>query len=495
MNQHSGAKAQQPVRLAKAKDGSLLVPSVFKDPQGKPRFVMPVPPAALNDMAIRFMVERETRYGGFEYPTRAFIDAHLQPGDLFIDVGAHWGIIALSAATRHPGAVAVIALEAHPANSGNLMRLVAANRLEDAIEVVAAAGGDAPGTAPLVTNTSMGHSLHGLGLQGLKQGALKLTVPLVTLDQLLDERPELSGRRVMIKIDVEGFEPQVLAGARRLLESGQVAAIIWEKGRAFDEEPGRSALTAMVHALDELGYSHHVLASHDLGGPLLPYVPQGGSCNVFSLAAGLEPRPAYSRPPGPVPPIAPSNRGDGDPEARARLTEALIAVGGSDGTRWSDPDELKAGAEDRAALAGQHVRAGERLLDLGAGLMRLSRAIPQDCSYTPTDLVPFTGNTQVLDLNRGDFPEGAFDVVASLELLEYIHDLPRVLAHCAASADRLLCTYRCRADEPVEARRRAGWVNDLSEAALRALLEAAGWTVESREAGADTTLFVCRKAG
>ena len=495
MNEQSSGQPAQQVRLSKAKDGSLLVPSIFKNDDGEPRFAIPVPQAALKDMAIRFMVERETRYGGFEYPTRAFLDTHLEPGDLFIDVGAHWGVMALTAATRFPGEIAALAIEAHPTNVTHLLHAVSHNGLQDSIEVIASAAGDAPGTAPLITNTSMGHSLHALGLQGLRQGAMRLSIPLVTLDTLMAERPQLAERRTMLKIDVEGFEPQVVAGAQKLLESGRVAALIWEKGRAFNQEPAKSALGHMLEWLDSLGFTHHVLAAHDLGGPLLPFVPHGGSCNVYSLAAGFKPRPVYVRPPGPVPPVAPSNKVSDDPEERAELTEALISVKGSDGARWSDPEFLAEGAQERAQLAAKHAAAGESVLDLGAGLMHFGRALPKDCRYVPADLVPFTRHTVVLDLNRGDFPKGDIDVIAALELLEYIHDVPALLKRCADGAGRLLCTYRCRDGEDLHARRRQGWVNDFTEAEFRDHLAAAGWAVETTEEGAGTTLFVCRRTG
>ncbi len=79
------------------------MPSVFRDASGEPRFTLPIPKHFLDDIAIKHFLEREIRQGGFEYPIRAFFDAHLEPGDLFIDVGAHWGVLSHGAATRHPG--------------------------------------------------------------------------------------------------------------------------------------------------------------------------------------------------------------------------------------------------------------------------------------------------------------------------------------------------------------------------------------------------------
>ena len=486
--------AETGVHIPTAKDGTLLLPSAFKDDAGRPRFRLPVPRQALRDVAVRFLVEREAYYGGYEYPTRAFFDAHLAPDDLFIDVGAHWGIMTLSAATRHRGAVKVLAIEAHPMNVTHLMRAITYNGLEADIEVIAAAAGDDFGTAPLVANSSMGHSLHGLGLQGLPQGDFKLAVPTVTLDRVMAERPDLAERRCFLKIDVEGFEPQVIVGAAALLESGRVAALVWEKGRAFDHEPGRGAMLGLVSRLKSLGYSLHVMPSGDLGGPLLPFVPSRGSHNVFCLAPGFLPKAAYLRPPGPVPTPAGSSRGSDDPEERSRLVKALAAVKGSDHVRWSDPAELVEGAAERAALAAPFLRPGDAVLDLGAGTMRLRALLPEGARYRPVDMIPFSPDTLCLDLNQGQFPDETADVVVALELLEYMHDVPALLAGARAAAARLICSYRCRGEESSESRRRHGWFNDYGETELRALLEAAGWQVEHSEAESGMRLFVCARA-
>ena len=493
MTEKPEAQGQRKARILSGVDEQILLQSVFKDANGQPRFALPIPRGSWKDIAIKFLIERESRFGGYEYPTRAFFDAHLEPGDLFIDVGAHWGVMALSAATRHPGAIKVLAIEAHPGNVTQLITAIAHNKLRDSIDVIAAAAGDAPGTAPLVPNSTMGHSLHDLGLKGLPQSGIPISVPIATIDSLLDERPALQGRRSFLKIDVEGFEPQVVAGARRLLDSGTVAALIWEKGRAFDEEPAKSAMEAMIADLDRRGFQHFVLPSHDLGGPLLPLVPAPGSCNVFSLSPGFEPWPHYCRPAGTLPPMAGTNRGTSDPAERARLTEALMAVKGSDGTRWSDPAELAAGAEDRAKLAARHLRPGERVLDLGAGLMRLRGQLPDGATYRPVDLMPLSADTLITDLNRQPFPAVPCDMVTALDVLEYLYDVPALLASAARQATRLIASYHCRTTEDVATRRSEGWFNDYSADEFTALLQTAGWTVEAEETGAGTRLFVCAR--
>ena len=262
-----------------------MLPAVVRDEAGKSCFTLPIRASFLDGIAIKHLVERESRHGGFEYPTRSFFDAHLEPGDLFIDIGAHWGMFNLGAATRHAKGIAVLAIEADLANVAQLLRAVAHNRLEKRIETIAAATGDAPGTAPLIGNTAMGHSVHGKGLQGMQQVERGFSVPVVTLDGLLAERPELHGRRLLIKIDVEGYEPQVIVGARELLKIGRVAALVWEHGRGFFEEPGRDAAREMIAEFRAFGFTLHQLPSHELGGALLPFAPARTVCNVICLRA------------------------------------------------------------------------------------------------------------------------------------------------------------------------------------------------------------------
>ena len=71
------------IRLKTAPDGVLQLPSVFCDPKGDARFILPTPKAFLKDLAIKYLIEHEPlRYDSFEYPTRAFFGAHLKPGDV-----------------------------------------------------------------------------------------------------------------------------------------------------------------------------------------------------------------------------------------------------------------------------------------------------------------------------------------------------------------------------------------------------------------------------
>ena len=69
----------------------------------------------------------------------------------------------------------------------------------------------------------MGHQVGEERPEDALAGVDPSEVPMVTIDQILADRPELKGRRIFIKIDVEGIEPEVIAGAIKHLK----AALLW----------------------------------------------------------------------------------------------------------------------------------------------------------------------------------------------------------------------------------------------------------------------------
>ena len=174
---------------------------------------------------------------GYELPTRNLLERAIRPGDLFVDVGAHWGFFTLQAATHPARDVTVVAFEPDPANAAILVRNVADNGLTDKVSVVCAACGDDFEIAPLVANSTMMHSIRGVGLKPPFARGPSKWVPVVTLDRALIAFPRAASARIILKVDAEGFEPQVLAGAKSLLRSGRVAIIVWECGRALRTDP------------------------------------------------------------------------------------------------------------------------------------------------------------------------------------------------------------------------------------------------------------------
>jgi len=254
---------------------------------GEARFHLGFPKELAADAGANCLVTHELR-NGYELPTRNLLERAIRPGDLFVDVGAHWGFFTLQAATHPARDVTVVGFEPDPVNAAILVRNVADNGLTEKVSVVCAACGDDFEIAPLVANSTMMHSIRGVGLKPPFARGPSKWVPVVTLDRALVAFPRAASARIILKVDAEGFEPQVMAGAKSLLRSGHVAIIIWECGRAFADGPERDAMRQMVGVLSDLGFRHSRPPSQETDGPLAPFDIDGTYVgNVISHRADV----------------------------------------------------------------------------------------------------------------------------------------------------------------------------------------------------------------
>ena len=135
-----------------------------------------------------------------------FIKA-LPENALYVDIGANVGATVVAAALLRPD-ITIVAFEPVPSNFQLLVRNVADNGLTNC-KLVNAAVGDRTGEVLISDNGPW--SLIGAG---------SVSVPLVTLDDYFQTAPQ--GRPVdLLKVDVEGYEPQVIFGAKRTIEQSR----------------------------------------------------------------------------------------------------------------------------------------------------------------------------------------------------------------------------------------------------------------------------------
>jgi FkbM family methyltransferase len=169
----------------------------------------------------------------------------VKPGDLAFDIGAHVGDRV--AAFRRLGA-RVVALEPQP-TLARLLRLIYA--FDRNVTIVAAAVGGASGETKLMLNLAnptvatlsaeFVQAAHGAaGWEG-QEWTQAVRVSVVTLDELIAR----FGAPAFIKIDVEGFEAQALAGLSR-----KVPALSFEFTTIQ-----RDVAAACVARCAELGYA------------------------------------------------------------------------------------------------------------------------------------------------------------------------------------------------------------------------------------------------
>jgi FkbM family methyltransferase len=185
-------------------------------------------------------VERCMYMGVFEEEETRQARSVLRPGHTFVDAGANVGYYTLLASRLVGAAGRVLAFEPAPYALAKLRDNVARNRLAN-VEAVGAGLGEAKSTATLYVKESMENYTPSM-VPG--EGGREVSVSVLALDEELSRR---GVRRVdLLKLDVEGYEPNVLRGAKRYLSEGRVSAVMCEHNRVWLERNGSSP--AEVHA-------------------------------------------------------------------------------------------------------------------------------------------------------------------------------------------------------------------------------------------------------
>lgn len=159
--------------------------------------------------------------GLHEFTDMAFLLHYFGNGvGRFLDVGANIGsyTILASAVCKVPS----ISLEPVPSTFTSLERNLRANRLTNLVEANCKAAGADHGTVRFTSDhDTMNHAV------GEDYAGATLQVPVVPLDEVLDHDHPMPD---FWKVDVEGYELQVLEGAARGLSNPAVSVVLLEAG-------------------------------------------------------------------------------------------------------------------------------------------------------------------------------------------------------------------------------------------------------------------------
>lgn len=221
---------------------------------------------------------------GYEPDILAMLAAFLPRDGVFFDVGANWGYFVFHLLLEPGFAGRVVALEPAAQSFNDLQRLTTILDVPSRATLLRVAGADRSGTATLSADAWSGNqSLVGGDECGER-------VALAQLDDLDLPAPAL------IKIDVEGYEAQVVKGARRTIATYRPVIIFesWCKNPT-DQAPHEPFTALAVH-----GYHFYVpeFAPH-VGEPKcrpvafadeIPFCVRG---ELKLTPVGASDRPAY----------------------------------------------------------------------------------------------------------------------------------------------------------------------------------------------------------
>jgi ubiquinone/menaquinone biosynthesis C-methylase UbiE len=144
----------------------------------------------------------------------------------------------------------------------------------------------------------------------------------------------------------------------------------------------------------------------------------------------------------------------------------------------------------RIEAMAKHVPTGSTVMDLGCGPMWLKETRP-DLVYTGVDY-KFRGvGCVVADFNKREFPTTSSDVIFISGCLEYIEDPEWFIAQATRMSKRCVVSY-CALDlnPDLVARRRMGWVNDLSKAQIEQLFRERRFSLTALNEYSNNLIFV-----
>jgi FkbM family methyltransferase len=166
-------------------------------------------------------IQQQMALGAYEPTESAWVRRHLGPGSVFVDVGANFGWFTTLALSRVGRRGHVFAFEPSPVAFATLKRALGSH---SNVTLINAAVGREPGEITIyLPNSGPVHSPSVFATAGDFRGQ---RVPLTSLDRCdaLKEVPVID----MVKIDVEGSEPDVVEGMRDLIAADRIRRVLCE---------------------------------------------------------------------------------------------------------------------------------------------------------------------------------------------------------------------------------------------------------------------------
>jgi FkbM family methyltransferase len=202
------------------------------------------------------------KYGAHEADLTGWIANRLAASEpaLFVDVGANVGWHTLHAA-RCNSIETVVAFEPDLFNAWLLDRNLMENGISNVIVCCFAVGAQR-GHARLYRYKDSNRGRHSLASD---HGHGSKIVTVVDIDSALNDLGFGNRRVAIIKIDVEGYEPAVIAGARETL--ARTDAVILEYTPTLSQGSGLS-IKAMLTALHAGGFVPHALQRNGITTPI-----------------------------------------------------------------------------------------------------------------------------------------------------------------------------------------------------------------------------------
>jgi FkbM family methyltransferase len=211
-----------------------------------------------------------------EPDVRAVIQKRLKPGAIAIDAGANIGLLTLTMATCVGPNGRVLCFEPLPHLADALSRTLSLNGFGERTEVQQIALADVGGSATL--HRASHGPMSSLYPLPAADDAGSISVSLRALDDCIP-----SGSRVdFVKADVEGAEPRLWRGMRRILEENSDIEIVLEWSASHFRRSGEDPEVFMAEIRRE-GFSPFIIENTVVAGQLTPLREDSAALEASNL--------------------------------------------------------------------------------------------------------------------------------------------------------------------------------------------------------------------
>jgi len=187
----------------------------------------------------------------FESQELKFLSLYLEKGDCFLDVGSNFGLYSLIASKKVGKKGRIFAIEPATKTFNRLKRNIKLNRFENIFPIKAAISSN-NGIMPMSISLDGHDAWNSLAKPAKGEKFQTEEVNTITLDEFIQEN-DLHDKIKMVKIDVEGWECEVIKGANRTLLSEMSPVLQVEFSEPALEAAGSSS-AVLIELLLGLGY-------------------------------------------------------------------------------------------------------------------------------------------------------------------------------------------------------------------------------------------------
>jgi hypothetical protein len=167
----------------------------------------------------------------------------------------------------------------------------------------------------------------------------------------------------------------------------------------------------------------------------------------------------------------------------------------SDLKRWKPIENHGKDWQVRTIKMAEFIVPNSNVIEFGAGRMVLKEYLPENCSYTPPDIVDRGNSTIICDLNKINLPIfDNYDFCIFSGVLEYINDVPKLIKHLSANMDTFIISYAVvKKGDNIYKRGIHGWVNNYNNESIIKIFEKNNYILTNKSKWLNQEIYVFKR--